>query len=102
MSLESISRVVSHALKAATDASGATPDEKAVLDVLAGLSGLLQSRMQLHKHAAPATLTAEALAIAAKAPAPAVAAKHDKPATPMTAHKKEQAPAKADDSYELK
>jgi hypothetical protein len=101
MSLESISRVVSHALKAATDASGATPDEKAVLDVLAGLSGLLQSRMQLHKHASPATLTAEALATA-KVPAPAGAAKHDKPATPMTAHKKEQAPAKADDSYELK
>ena len=68
MSLESIFRVVSNALKSANEANGGSAEEKAALDVLGGLSAMLEARVQLHKHATPATLTAEALAAGKAAP----------------------------------
>ena len=57
MSLESISRVVSHALKAASDVSGGTADEKGALSVLGGLAALLESRIQLHQRASVSAMS---------------------------------------------
>jgi len=87
--VESISRVVSAALKSAAAVNGGTPDEKGALDVLGGLAALLDSRIQLHKHASLLSGAADAAAkpkpIAGGSPLPA-------PAAPTPDDKKRQVP----------
>lgn len=111
MSLESIYRVVSHAHKSASEASGGTLEEKGAVAVLAGLSALLEARIQLHRQAtvpasaAPAsaapTPASASGAAKPKLPAAAVGAQRT-PAPPVPALGKKPAGSDADDSYELK
>ena len=101
MSLESIYRVVSSALKSASEVSSGTAEEKATLEVLRGLSGMLEARVQLHKHATPATLTAEAHA-AGKAPPAAGAPRQTKPVATPAGFQKQRPASDAGDSYDLK
>lgn len=93
MSLESIYRAVSHAYKAASEASGGTAEEQSALDVLGGLSALLESRIHLHKQASSATTTTPTMStpaakpklpagVPASAPTAAPAAGAAKPRTP--------------------
>lgn len=101
MSLESISRVVSNALKAAAAVNGGTPDEKGALDVLGGLAALLDSRMQLHKHAS--LLSGGAADIAAAKPKPIAGTSHQPAPAPATpGDKRQQVPSDSGDSYDLK
>lgn len=101
MSLETISRVVSNALKAAATASGGTPDEKGALDVLGGLAALLDSRIQLHKHAS--LLSGGAADAAATKPKPIAGISHQAvPAAAMPDDKKRQVPSDSRNSYDLK
>jgi hypothetical protein len=98
MSLESIYRVLSHAYKAASEANGGTADEKGVVDVLGGLTALVESRLQLHKRATvPAASGTGAPSTAPPARAPAPATPSATPGAP-----KRPTPAQADDSYDLK
>ncbi|HEX4794719.1 MAG TPA: hypothetical protein VH370_13045 [Humisphaera sp.] len=98
MSLESIYRVISNAHKAASEANGGTADEKGVVDVLGGLTALVESRLQLHKRATvPAVGGVAAPSAAAPARVATVA-----PASPPPAGVKRQTPTQADDSYDLK
>jgi hypothetical protein len=96
MSLESIFRVVSHAQKSASEQNGGTPEEQAALDVLGGLTALLEARIQLHKHASPATTSAEALA------APAGAPRQEEPVAPAQGYQKQRTASESGDSYDLK
>ena len=99
MSLESISRVVSNAHKAAAAVSGGTPDEKGALDVLGGLAALLDSRIQLHKHASLLGGGADA----AGKPKPLAGASHQAAPTAATpGDKRQQVPSEPGDSYDLK
>lgn len=101
MSLESISRVVSNALKAAAAMNSGTPDEKGALDVLGGLAALLDSRIQLHKHAS--LLSGAAADVAAAKPKPIAATSHQAaPAAATADDKKRQVPNASGDSYDLK
>ena len=75
MSLETIYRVVSHAHKSASEASGGTNEEKGAVEVLGGLSALLEARIQLHKQAVTTPAATPSIAalkpkLAAAAPAP--------------------------------
>jgi hypothetical protein len=106
MSLESIYRVLSHAHKAASEVNSGTADEKGALDVLGGLTALLESRIQLHKHAAPATVNPPAAA-----PPAGAAAKPRPTADPATARpvpapapddRKQRTPSQSGDSYDLR
>jgi hypothetical protein len=96
MSLETISRVVSNALKSAAVANSGTPDEKGALDVLGGLAALLESRIQLHKHASPTT----------SAPAKPMSldgtSALDQPAASAPDDKKRRTPNESGDSYDMK
>lgn len=101
MSLESISRVVSNALKAAAAVNGGTPDEKGALDVLGGLAALLDSRVQLHKHVS--LLSGGAANVAATKPNPIAGASHPPtPAATTPDDKRRQIPNDSADSYDLK
>ena len=101
MSLESISRVVSNALKAAAAVNSGTPDEKGALDVLGGLAALLESRIQLHKHASPVTMSAPD--VAAVKPKPLGVTSNGKaPAAFAPDDKKRRTPNESGDSYELR
>lgn len=101
MSLESISRVVSNAFKAAAAVNGGTPDEKGALDVLGGLAALLDSRIQLHKHAS--LLGGGGADAAAAKPKPiAGTSQQPAPAAPTPDDKKRQVPNASGDSYDLK
>jgi hypothetical protein len=93
MSLESISRVVSHALKAASDVSGGTAEEKGALNVLGGLAALLESRIQLHQRAS-VSATSDPNATAMKSKAPPGTANRERPAASTT--------DESGDSYDLK
>jgi hypothetical protein len=100
MSLESISRVVSNALKAAGAVNGGTPDEKGALDVLGGLAALLESRIQLHKRV---TLLSGAAAVVATQSKPVVeASNREEPAATAPDHRKPRSPNDSDNSYDLK
>jgi hypothetical protein len=101
MSLESISRIVSNALKAAAAVNGGTPDEKGALDVLGGLAALLDSRIQLHKHVS--LLSGGAVDVAAVKPKP-VAGTSNQPVPAPTApdDKRRRKPNDSGDSYDLK
>jgi hypothetical protein len=102
MSLESIYRVISNARKSAADQNGGTADEKAALEVLGGLSALLETRIQLHKHATPATHAAEAQA-AVKTPSPAGASAPAAPTPTAAGFKKQRTPpTDVGDPYDLK
>jgi hypothetical protein len=101
MSLESVSRVVSNALKAAAAVSSGTPDEKGALEVLGGLAALLESRLQLHKHASPTTMAAEAVAAGKPRPLPGTS-NREEPAASAPDDKKRQARSESGDSYDLK
>ena len=107
MSLETIYRVVSHAHKSAAEASGGTNEEKGAVEVLGGLSALLEARIQLHRQATPVPAGAApasagpAAAAKPKLPAAAVAAQRTS-APPVPAVGKKPAGSDADDSYELK
>lgn len=101
MSLESIFRVVSHALKSAAEQNGGTPDEKAAMDVLGGLTALLESRVQLHRHASPAPTTGEAVA-AAKPKLPAGPSNQQKPGPSAPDDTKRRTPDASGDSYDVK
>jgi hypothetical protein len=101
MSLESISRVVSNALKAAAAVNGGTPDETGALDVLGGLSALLDSRVQLHKHVS--LLSGSATDIAATKPKPVTGTSpQPAPAATTPDDKKRRMPNDSGDSYDLK
>lgn len=100
MSLESIHRVISHAYKAASDTNTGTADEKGAVDVLGGLMALLESRLHLHKQAAPTPAVAAAGSPAA--PRPATSNAGIAPASPDSNIRKPPTPSQADDSYELK
>jgi hypothetical protein len=101
MSLESISRVVSSAHKAAAAANGGTPDEKGALDVLGGLAALLDSRIQLHKHAS--LLSGGAADAAAAKSKPIAGTSHQAaPAATTPDDKRRQVPSDSGDSYDLK
>lgn len=101
MSLESISRVVSNALKAAVTANGGTPDEKGALDVLGGLAALLDSRIQLHKHVS--LLSGGAAGVAAVKPKPVAGSSNQAGAAPTTPDdKKRRAANESGHSYDLK
>jgi len=54
--------------------SGGTPDEKGAIDVLGGLAALLDSRIQLHKHAS--LLSGAAADVAAAKPKPIAGTSH--------------------------
>lgn len=99
MSLESISRVVSNALKAAAAVSGGTPDEKGALDVLGGLAELLESRIQLHKRA---TFGGDTGVVTMKPKPVAAAPNREAPAPTTPGDKKPRIPDGSDDSYDLK
>jgi hypothetical protein len=101
MSLESISRVVSNALKSAAVANSGTPDEKGALDVLGGLAALLESRVQLHKHAPPATMSAPALAPMKPKPFEGTSSR-DQSAAAAPDDKKRRTPNESGDSYDMK
>jgi hypothetical protein len=101
MSLETISRVVSNALKSAAVANSGTPDEKGALDVLGGLAALLESRIQLHKHASPATTSAPALAPAKPRPLDGTF-NPEQPAASAPDDKKRRTPNESGDSYDMK
>jgi len=101
MSLESISRVVSNALKAAAAMNSGTPDEKGALDVLGGLAALLESRIQLHKQASPVTSSAPAVA-AVKPKPPGGTSNREEPAAPAPDDKRRRTPNGSGDSYDLK
>jgi hypothetical protein len=105
MSLETIYRVVSHAHKSAAEASGGTNEEKGAVDVLGGLSALLEARIQLHKQAV--TMPSSTPSISALKPklptapsAPKAAAAAA--ATPSPDPRKQRAAGDPADSYELK
>jgi hypothetical protein len=97
MSLESIFRVISNAHKAASEANSGTADEKGVVDVLGGLTALVESRLQLHKRSTVPAVGAPAPTSAAPARAVAPA-----PSSPAPASARRQTPTQADDSYDLK
>jgi len=100
MSLESISRVVSNALKAAATVNGGTPDEKGALDVLGGLAELLESRIQLHKRV---TLLSGAAGVVATESKTAVeASSRGKAVATAPDHTKPRSPDDSDNSYDLK
>src|SRR6185437_5059559 len=100
MSLESISRVVSNALKAAAAVSGGTPDEKGALDVLGGLAELLDSRIQLHKRA---TFSAGDAEVVTMKPKPvAGASNREVPKVTAPGDRKARAADDSDNSYDLK
>lgn len=101
MSLESIFRVVSHAQKSASEQNGGTPEEKAALDVLGGLTALLEARIQLHKHASPATTSAQAQA-AVKPKLPAGVPGQEAPAPSAQGYQKQRTASESGDSYDLK
>jgi hypothetical protein len=101
MSLESISRVVSNALKSAAAVNGGTPDESGALDVLGGLAALLDSRIQLHQHASLLS-GGGADGAAAKAKPIAGTSHQAAPAAPTPDDKKRQVPSDSGDSYDLK
>jgi hypothetical protein len=101
MSLESIYRVVSNALKSAQTVNTGSAEEQAAMDVLGGLSAMLEARVQLHRHATPATQAAEAAAKTQPtvgAPKPVSSA----PVPTATGFQKQRKPADSDDSYDLK
>ncbi len=112
MSLESIYRVVSHAHKSASEASGGTLEEKGAVAVLAGLSALLEARIQLHRQATPVPASAAPASAAPASAGPAAVAKPKLPAAAVAAQRssappvpgvgKKPAGSDADDSYELK
>jgi len=97
MSLESIHRVLSHAYKAASEANSGTADEKGALDVLGGLTALVESRIQLHKHAAPTTAVRAAGSLLKERPLPTAAAPTQTPA-----ESKSPSSTQANESYDLK
>jgi len=99
MSLESIYRVISNAHKAASEANSGTADEKGVVDVLGGLTALVESRLQLHKRAAAAPAASVAGATSSVPPARVAA---PAPASPTPAAGRRPVPTQADDSYDLK
>ena len=94
MSLETLSRVVSAAHKSAAAANGGTPDEQGAVDILGGLSALLESRLQLHKHAT--------LLTGAAAPTPIPATSTPAPTPPPPAAPRRQSASDSADSYDLK
>jgi hypothetical protein len=100
MSLESIYRVISHAYKSASEVNGGTAEEKGALDVLGGLTALLESRIQLHKHSAPTPVTAPGGAAPQPRPVPSAAAQAQ-PA-PAPDNRKQRVPSQSGDSYDLK
>jgi len=100
MSLESIHRVLSHAYKAASEANSGTADEKGALDVLGGLTALVESRIQLHKHAAPTTAVRAAGSLLKERPLPTAAAQAAPSQTP--AESKSPSSTQANESYDLK
>ena len=101
MSLESISRVVSHALKAASDVSGGTAEEKGALNVLGGLAALLESRIQLHQRASVSAMS-DPNATAMKSKPPPGNAGREEPAASAPDERKRRAPDESGDSYDLK
>jgi len=100
MSLESIYRILSHAHKDASEANSGTADEKGALDVLGGLTALVESRIQLHKHAAAVPAMSAAGAPPKPRPLPGAAAPTPRSATP--ADPKPRTPTQANESYDLK
>ena len=101
MSLESISRVVSNALKAAAVANSGTPDEKGAVDVLAGLAALLESRIQLHKHASLVPMSAPAVGAVKPKPLGGTSSREE-PAASAPDDKKRRTANESGDSYDLK
>jgi hypothetical protein len=99
MSLETIYRVVSHAHKSASEASGGTSEEKGAVDVLGGLSALLEARIQLHKQAV--TMPAGTPSIATMKPKLAAAPTPTAPTSSVPDPRKQRA-ASSTDSYDLK
>jgi len=100
MSLESIYRVLSHAHKAASEANSGTADEKGVLDVLGGLTALVESRIQLHKHTAPTPVVRAAGSPPQARPLPGAAAQAAPSPTP--ADPKQRSSTQVNESYDLK
>ena|SRR5947209_6792363 len=101
MSLESIFRVVSNAQKSAAEQNGGTSEEKAAIDVLGGLTALLEARIQLHRRASPAATSAQAPA-AAKPKLPAAAPSPEESAASATGFQKQRPASESGDSYDLK
>jgi hypothetical protein len=100
MSLESIYRVLSHAHKTATEANSGTADEKSVLDVLGGLTALVESRLQLHKRSAP--MPVPSTAVSPPTPRPIPGAATPTPPSAAPADPKRRTPNEANESYDLK
>lgn len=101
MSLESIFRVVSHAQKSASEQNGGTPEEQAALDVLGGLTALLEARIRLHKHASPVTTSGPAQAVV-KPKLPATASGQEASAPSSQGYQKQRTASESGDSYDLK